>query len=367
MLYIGPSGPLRSLSGVYWPAELELMRHVAIGDPQASFETFIRVLDGHGLLDDDGALANDVHLVSMGDHFDYGKPELRDQATIAGTAILTWLASHPHDQVTILLGNHDLARVCELFPFSDQSFILAHAEARALYESKASADAFLRKYPSLPDPECLARDYSCFAASQRELVTRLLRSRRLRLAAHHRNVLLVHAGVTADDFALAGIDATDAATACAGLNRFLDERLDTWGNGPLDLSPLHQVGTPTRGEGRGVLYHRPCDPSTQPPSRLEGPPRRRFDPRSLPAAFPQAIGHIRDNKCRELMPHWSAPGAAVDGPLRSLAVDGDHVTYSVGCRADARLFFTDSGMSHTHPDRYELFDLDARAPLRRPA
>ena len=86
----------------------------------------------------------------------------------------------------------------------------------------------------------------------------------------------------------------------------------------------------------------------------------------LPAAFPQAIGHIRDNKCRELMPHWSPAGAAVDGPLRSLVVDQDRVSYVVGCRADARLFFTDAGMSHAHPDRYELFDLDARAPLPRP-
>ena len=63
------------------------MRHVAIGDPQASFETFVRILDGHGLLDDEGALASDVHLVSMGDHFDYGKPELRAQATKAGSKL----------------------------------------------------------------------------------------------------------------------------------------------------------------------------------------------------------------------------------------------------------------------------------------
>lgn len=342
------------------------MRHVAIGDPQASFETFVRILDGHGLLDDEGALASDVHLVSMGDHFDYGKPELRAQATKAGSSILSWLASHPPEQVTILIGNHDLARVCELFPFSDQSFILAHAEARALYEAKAPADAFLKKYPSVPDTECLARDYSCFAASQRDLVTELLRNGRLRLAAHHKGLLLVHAGVTIDDFALAGIDARDAASASEGLNRFLDERLAAWRDGPLQLAPLHQTGTPSTGEGRGVLYHRPCDPSTQPPSRLDGPPRRRFDPRTLPAAFPQAIGHIRDNKCRELMPHWSPPGAAVDGPLRSLVVDADRVSYVVGCRADARLFFTDAGMSHAHPDRYELFDLDARAPLQRP-
>jgi hypothetical protein len=343
------------------------MRHVAIGDPQAPLDTFLRILDGHRLLGDDGKLARDVHLVSMGDHFDYGKPDERVRATAEGEAILSWLASHPPERVTILLGNHDVARVCELFPFDDASFLAAHEEARALYTSKAPADAFLAKYPTVPDPECLARDYSCFSTSQRTLVSDLLRARRLRLAAHHRGVLLVHAGVTGDDLALAGVRASDAAAASDGLNAWLDERLTAWTEGPLALAPLHQVGTPSTGEGRGVLYHRPCDPSTQPANRLAGPPRRRFDPRRLPAAFPQAIGHIRDNKCRELMPHWSAPGAAVDGPLRSLTVTASTVSYAPGCRPDARLFFTDAGMSHAPPERYELFDLDARAPLARPS
>ncbi|MBE2254053.1 MAG: metallophosphoesterase [Myxococcus sp.] len=342
------------------------MRHVAIGDPQASFETFIRVLDGHGLLSDDGALADDVHLVSMGDHFDYGKPAQRPQAAQAGEAILSWLASHPAEQVTLLLGNHDLARVCELFPFDDQTFLLANAEARALYEGGGSADGFSRRYPSVPDAECLARDYSCFTASQRALVTHLLRSRRFRLAAHHRGLLLVHAGVTVEDFALAGVEANDAASAAEGLNRYLDARVSAWAEGPLDLSPLHQAGSAATGEGRGALYHRPCDPSSQPPARLSGPPRRRFDPRTLPASFPQAIGHIRDTKCRELMPQWSPAGPPTDGPLRSLRVEAGGVRYAAECLPDARLFFTDGGMSHVNPDRYELLDLDARAPLARP-
>lgn len=343
------------------------MRHVAIGDPQAPLETFLRILDGHGLLGDDGRLRADVHLVSMGDHFDYGKPDVRARATVEGISILSWLASHPPERVTILLGNHDLARVCELFPFSDEAFLVAHEEARVLYASKAPADAFLSRYPTVPDPECLARDYSCFSVEQRVLVTELLRTRRLRLAAHHAGLLLVHAGVTTDDLALAGISASSAAEASEGLNAWLDARLARWSDGPLDLAPLHQTGTPATGEGRGVLYHRPCDPSTQPPARLDGPPRRRFDPRRLPAAFPQAIGHIRDDKCRELMPHWSPPGTGIDGPLRSLTVSADEVVYRSGCVAHARLYFTDGGMSHAAPERYELFDLDARAPLPRPS
>lgn len=341
------------------------MRHVAIGDPQAPFERFLRILDGHGLLGDDGHLRPDVHLVSMGDHFDYGKPELRERAAAEGEAILSWLASHPPEQVTILLGNHDLARVCELFPFTDESFLEAHREARALYVANAPANAFLAKYPFVPDAECLARDYSCFAAAQRVLVTELLRTRRLRLAAHHRGLLLVHAGVTTQDLELVGIAATDAAAVSEGLNAFLDERLARWSDGPLDLTPLHRPGAAATGEGRGALYHRPCDPSTQPPARMDGPPRRRFDPRDLPAAFPQAIGHIRDGKCRELMPSWSPEGKSLDGPLRTLKIDGANVTYAVGCLPGARLFFTDGGMFHSAPEHYELFDLDARAPLNR--
>lgn len=339
------------------------MRHVAIGDPQAPFQTFLGVLERHRLLGDDGRLREGVHLVSMGDHFDYGKADQRERAALDGESILSWLASHPPAQVTILLGNHDVSRVMELFPFTDEAFLEAHRAARAVYEADGDERAFLARYPTVPDAECLARDYSCFTASQRVLVTELLQTRRLRLAAHHRGLLLVHAGVTDDDFAAIGAAPTDAASAAHALNAFLDARLDAWRDGPLDLAPLHRPGSATSGEGRGALYHRPCDPSTQAPEKLDGPPRRRFDPRRLPAAFPQAIGHIRDAKCRELMPQWSPPGPGVDGPLRSLAVEGDTVRYGPGCAADARLYFTDGGMLHAAPAAYQLLDLDARRPL----
>ncbi len=343
------------------------MHHLAIGDPQAPFATFLRILEGHGLLADDGRLRRDVHLVSMGDHFDYGPPEQRARAAIDGEALLAWLAAHSAEQVTILLGNHDLARVCELNAFTDETFSAAAAEARKLSADRRTDPAFALRYPTVPDPECLARDYACFAESQRVLVTELLRSGRLRLAASHQGLLLNHAGVTVDDLSALGLEADDADAVASGLNRFLDERVDGWtGQGPLDLKPFHQPGSALTGEGRGALSHRPCDPSTQEPSRLEGPPRRRFDPRRLPAAFPQAIGHIRDAKCRELMPRWSPDDRPQDGPLRSLTVGGADVTYQLGCAADARLFFTDGGMSHAAPDRYELLDLDRRQPLPRP-
>ncbi|MBL8957311.1 MAG: metallophosphoesterase, partial [Myxococcaceae bacterium] len=93
--------------------------HVAIGDAQAPLATFLGVLDRDGLIGDDGRLKPDVHLVSIGDHFDYGPPEWRSRATAEATALLAWLAAHPADQVTLILGNHDQARVAELGAFDD--------------------------------------------------------------------------------------------------------------------------------------------------------------------------------------------------------------------------------------------------------
>lgn len=341
------------------------MRFVAIGDPQAPFETFLRVLEGHAVLTSQRRLRAEVHLVSMGDHFDFGKPEVRRQATEDGVRILTWLASHPPEQVTILLGNHDLARVCELGGYSDPAFEAAHAEARVLYEAHADEAEFMTRHPSVPDVESLARDYGCFSVAQRTLVTDLLRSGRFRLAAHHAGLLMVHAGVTREDLAAVGIEATSAASVSSALNARLDASVAAWTSGPLDLGTLHQPGSAAGGEGRGVLYHRPCDPAFEDARKLDGPPRRRYDPRDLPDTFAQVIGHIRDGKCRELMPAWSEPGPAVDGVLRSLTVRGSRVTYATGCDPDARLYFTDAGMLHVPPEAYPLLDLDTRQPLER--
>lgn len=339
------------------------MRFVAIGDPQAPFDTFLRVLAGNGLLDGDRRLRAGVHLVSMGDHFDFGKPEVREQATEDGVLILSWLASHPPEQVTILLGNHDLARVCELGGYSDEAFLAAHVEARVLYDAKADEAEFMTRHPSVADVESLARDYACFSVAQRTLVTELLRSGRFRLAAHHAGLLMVHAGVTREDLAAVGIEATSAASVSDALNALLDANVAAWTSGPLDLGTLHQPGSAALGEGRGVLYHRPCDPAFEDARKLDGPPRRRYDPRDLPDAFAQVIGHIRDGKCRELMPAWGEPGPGVDSVLRSLTVRGSRVTYALGCDPDARLFFTDAGMLHVPPETYPLLDLDTRQPF----
>ena len=83
---------------------------VAIGDPQAPLERFFAILEHHGLLSDRGRLRDDVLLVSIGDHFDWGDPEDRRTAADSGLNLLAWLASHPPDHVVVLAGNHDLAR-----------------------------------------------------------------------------------------------------------------------------------------------------------------------------------------------------------------------------------------------------------------
>src|SRR5438045_1548273 len=87
-------------------------RRVAVGDPQAPAERFFGALAAHRLLDGDGWLSADVHLIAMGDYFDYRVAE-RERARVEGVLILSWLAAHPREQVEILLGNHDAARVME--------------------------------------------------------------------------------------------------------------------------------------------------------------------------------------------------------------------------------------------------------------
>lgn len=340
--------------------------HVAMGDPQAPLATVLEVLDGHGLLRA-GRVRPDAQLVSIGDHFDWGQAHQRKQATEDATALLSWLASHPPQQVVILVGNHDLARVCELWPFErDEDFEAARAEAAALYRAPVrdpqAEAAFLARHPRVPTVEVLARDYSAFSTAQQREVTEFLRTGRLRLAHAHQGLLLVHAGVTADDFALIGQPPPDAESAATNLNAFFDARVETWDQqGPFDLTPLHRPGTAKQGEGRGVLYHRPMKP-VEGDERFRGPPRRRYDPRGLPAAFPQAIGHVRDDKSRKELGDWADAAAARDGVLRSLVLDGDQGRYTHGVQPNARLYFLDGGMSRVERGaRYELFDLDRRA------
>jgi hypothetical protein len=144
-----------------------------------------------------------------------------------------------------------------------------------------------------------------------------------------------------------------------------------WTSGPLDLYPLHQPGNARERVARGIFYQRPAKPDTlEPQSDFVGPPRRRFDPRLLPPGLTQAIGHIRDAKCRTLLSEWAAPEETRDGPLRHLRVQGGEVRYARGvagpCSSDAAtLLFLDGGMPHAEARAYDLLDLDTRAPFAK--
>jgi hypothetical protein len=363
-------------------------RTFAIGDPQAPLARFLEILDRHGLLGDDGRLAAAAHLVSMGDHFDWGLPEERAFAAESAFALLAWLGAHPAARVSILLGNHDLARVGELAPFDDATFARVRDEALALRGTPMSApgraerrQAFLARHPTLPGVGVAARDFSTFEARQRRLVEALVDAGRMRPAfAHDDRLLLVHAPLTVQDLALvsAASDASARAVAAA-IGHAFASAWSAWDRAsPLTLGDFYRPGSAATGEARGVFVQRPADPTRGDPALFMGPPRRRFHPRELPAGLAQVVGHIRDHKCRELMPAWSEGPPAHDGPVRHLRVDGDRVRYRAGGPPDdalarategreALVVFADGGMNHAPPARYELFDLDARRAVTPPA
>src|SRR5687768_8459431 len=104
-----------------------------MGDPQTTFAKVLGILGSHDLLGEDGYLRDDVGLVSIGDHFDFASHDRRSLTDIGrdGANILRWLAEHPPDQVVILMGNHDSARVMELAFETDESFAAARTLAKA--------------------------------------------------------------------------------------------------------------------------------------------------------------------------------------------------------------------------------------------
>ncbi len=348
----------------------------AIGDPQAPFATFRRVLDRHGLLASDGRLRPDVLLVSMGDHFDYGSREARDEAARSGLELLGWLAAHPEDQVVILAGNHDLARVGELAGFDDAAFAAVQKEADAVYDltgadREDAEKAFLAKHPNVPTAECIARDFSNFRVAQRELVHALLASGRMRAAyAAAGDLLMSHAGVTVD--AATPAHGRDAASIAASLQARLASAFagyakhDAATGLPFAVPSLpHRPGDAEHGEGDGIFYHRPAKPNADGTRQP-----RRFDPRRLPPGITQVVGHIGDPKCRTLLtPAWTDDASPRHGVLRHLITDGAAVHYAHGtpsttpAAAEAAMIFVDGGMAKAEPDAYELLDLDTRSAL----
>ncbi|MBI5515487.1 MAG: transcriptional regulator [Deltaproteobacteria bacterium] len=338
-------------------------RWFAVGDPQCSLERLARVLCEAGLLGDHGALREDVGLVSLGDHFDYGDD--RAVAAREGLRVLRWLTGHPPWQVRVLLGNHDAARVQEFAGVSDARFEEAFAAARGLDGDPAAAARHREAFPKLPVWNLVARDYSSFTSEQRALVRELLLAGRyaLGLAAALPDgtpALLTHAGVTRRELRLLGLDAAtrDAAAVARALQAALSAAVeavrDDWragGEAPLRLAPLHHAGDAER-EGGGLLYHRPSNSerSRDGWSWDEGRPRR-FDPRTLPLGLAQVAGHTGHHKCLKELGAWATEEARAvpRGGLRTLASDGQSARYELGLHppqgSEATLYLADAELS----------------------
>lgn len=349
-------------------------RALAMGDPQAPLSTVLGVLDRHGALGRDGLIRPEVLLVSVGDHFDWGSTSSRTQTTSDCTALLSWLACHPPDQVVLLAGNHDLARVGELASIDSDTYEAARDAATRIYRkgktSPQQEAAFRVQFPNFPTAEAAARDLSAFSVAQRSLVLSLLRAGRLRLAwAASASVLVNHAGVTGDDLALLGLppeDWSDARVVADALNRALDAAVAGWQGEPLHIAGLHTPGNAAIGEGGGILFHRPANPALGSEAAFVGPTRRRYDPRRLPRGLTQVVGHVRDAKSRALLGPWCDDARPMDGVLRHLRTDGASVSYRHGVPAreepgTATLLFIDAGMQHVGPGGYPLLDLRSLA------
>lgn len=314
-----------------------------MGDAQASSGQLLAVLDRHGALSG-GRLADDVVLVSIGDHFDYDHHDW-ETAGREGLAFLRWLISHDPAQVKLVLGNHDASRVMELIAISDERFAQARAFARALDGDVARDARFLAAFPELPTPGLAGRDYTSFSVEQRTLVRELLLAGRFHLALtgalpDGRPVLLTHAGVTRRELAMLGV-ADEPAAIAAALEALLAGAIvrvrEDWTRGvatPLSLAPVHVPGIPGE-EGGGLLYHRPTNPDRRGADRrwelaLERP--RRFDPRTLPLGVTQVVGHTGHAKCLSELGDWAAPAAhrRAHGGIRTLRFDGRTVHYDLG-------------------------------------
>ncbi|WP_408888873.1 metallophosphoesterase [Myxococcus faecalis] len=357
------------------PEGVPRRRRLVMGDPQADFDKVLGILDHHGLLSAEGWLLPDVQLVSVGDHFDWGPPEERQRAADSALALVAWLSAHPADQVTLLLGNHDLGRVGELAGFDAASFATAQAEADRVYQKghtdEAGEQAFLKRWPQVPTAELVARDFGNFREPQRTWVEFLLRARRFRTAhAAGPGLVVLHAGVTREDLDLVGLapeQHADADAVARALNGAVDDAVARWKGGPLEVPHLHQPGDAARGEGTGIFYQRP---SLKPDDaeRTRQTPRRRFDPRRLPRGLTQVVGHTRDKRVLELMGVTNLTPR--DGVVRNLVTDGTRVDCAHGAPppprdTQAALVFVDGGMSHCPVESYELFDLDTRAAAAR--
>jgi hypothetical protein len=337
-----------------------------VGDAQTSLERFLAVLDAHELLGVDGFLADDVQLVSIGNHFDYPSLDGTDPRH-DGLCILRWLAEHAPQQVHILLGNHDAARVMELHAVGDAQFSRLRGVARELDGADtAAARARWSELTDIPTPGLAARDYASFTEAQRTLVTELLRAGRYRLGvagvtAAGTPVLCTHAGVTVREVEMLGVGIAPSALAAA-LDRRLRDAV-AQGVAPLDLAPLHVAGKQP-DEGGGLLHHRPASSDS---GAEQGERRRRYHPRDLPPGLVQVCGHTVHKTSKKELGTWATDDAvaAEHGILRTLTVDESRIVYDAGVQPPAAgaavLSLIDAAMNEPDldPELVPLFELAA--------
>jgi len=354
-----------------------------IGDPQAPYDRFLAVLGHAGLLDTNGAaLRAEEGIVTIGDHFDFpGADPLCDAEQ--GEKILEWLVSEEPSRVVLLLGNHDTARVQEFASVCDSRVREARELARAALNDPQARAEYDRRFPELPMPLLLVRDYVTFRESQTTFVRQLLLDRRLRLAAvgtlaNGVPVLLTHSGITLRDLRLLGLeDERDAYRIAAALNRFLDERVarvrSAWERGDpvaLDLAPLRYPAESSEDAG-GLLSMRPACPdrAARPDQDFAwewNPDRpRRFAPGDLPWGLVQACGHVRHaTSLKELAPYADAEAhTAQAGAIRTLLVTAQGARYAARLleppKEGACLYLLDGEMAKTPPEAYQLLALES--------
>jgi hypothetical protein len=335
-----------------------------VGDPQTTHDRFLSVLATRQLVSPRGGLKSGVALLGVGDYFDFPPPAgmSRAEAGLQGVSILHWLAAHPADQVPILMGNHDAARVMELHRMSDATFGEAHRLAEVLDD-----DAFARRFPDIPTRGIARRDFSGFCAAQRKCVQTLLLSGRMKLAQavrllDGRHCLVTHAGVTA--WVLEGLGIPherDPQRIALALNGVLAARVaavsDDWTadvSRPLDLGPIHHAGV-TGEEGGGLLYHRLA--TTMDGWSTRGPGPRRFGPEAVPRGLLQAVGHTQHKKMAELLPEHAGPANVAPGQLRCAVFGEDDFEYRPGLEAgdaDTVMWFFDGGLHFAPPEAIEL-------------
>lgn len=369
------------LAGGLGPASARVERWFAVGDPQTSFARFVAILDHHGLIGGDGWLRAEVGLVSMGDHFDYHSTEPLDVVGREGQRILAWLAAHPRDQVRLLLGNHDAARVIEFGAFTDDRFQQLAAEIKTL--AKSELPAFTQRH-GVASAGLVERDYSSWNEAQRAQVQSLLLASRYELAlvalVDHVPVLFTHAGVTKRELTLLNLAADSSALAVRSalqwqLHAAIEAVRADWERKfptPLSLEPLHVSPAPGREAG-GLLAHRPANPNRPGIENhaWEWDPERprRFAIDQLPTAFDQAVGHTgRGTLERELVP-WNAGLSKQPGPIHTLHFGRGEpsIEEGVGARreASARVFMLDPSMSKlADPAHARLMPLERLQPTR---